>query len=203
MGNINNLSGGNTFQVKKHLLNQQPDKPVAKMTMAELDAFEKEAKNDLKKIGEVKATFQDRYADNGKVEILVEGEGGVAVVSGRKISLPELGRSLPEYALELKAFDENGDNFIEEHELSTSWGEKLTSAGTAIGVGTLGGAGTGATIGAMGGTAVVPGIGTVAGGGALGLLGGAIGFIGSAVWEGGSTIMYAMGDGYNSPAHIR
>jgi hypothetical protein len=57
----------------------------------------------------------------------------------------------------------------------------------------------------MGGTAVVPGIGTVAGGAGLGLLGGALGFVGSALWEGGSTIMYAMGDGYKKgvPSNIR
>lgn len=201
MGSIGNLQNGQTFKVTKHMPEVKvPPKDISKMTPTELMKFNQEAASAQgnREIARVAETFQERHSDNGKVDILVEGNDGVAVVSGSKISLEELGQALPKYAFELKKFDENDDNFIEEHEMKTSWGERLTSAGVSVGGSTIAAAGTGATIGGLGGTAVVPGIGTVAGAGGLGLLGGAIGFVGSFIVEGGKTALYAMGDGYNT-----
>jgi hypothetical protein len=192
MGDISKLQSGQTFSVTKYSMPQAAKDP-SKMTIGELGAFQRENQAELNKLKKVAGEFEARSADNGKVDIMVESDGQLAIVSGKKISLTELGRALPEYALELKKYDENNDNHITEDELTISWGEKLSAAGT------------GAGIGALGGTAVVPGIGTVAGGAGLGLLGGALGFVGSALWEGGSTIMYAMGDGYKKgvPSNIR
>jgi hypothetical protein len=204
MGDISKLQSGQTFSVTKYSMPQAAKDP-SKMTIGELGAFQRENQAELNKLKKVAGEFEARSADNGKVDIMVESDGQLAIVSGKKISLTELGRALPEYALELKKYDENNDNHITEDELTISWGEKLTDAATTVGVSTVSAAGTGAGIGALGGTAVVPGIGTVAGGAGLGLLGGALGFVGSALWEGGSTIMYAMGDGYKKgvPSNIR
>ncbi|HEY9843747.1 MAG TPA: hypothetical protein V6D23_24965 [Candidatus Obscuribacterales bacterium] len=203
MGEVNNLQSGQSFQV----VQKKVKSPVPEhMTIAETAGFNQKTAKEQSEIAAIKNNFKDRYSENGKVELIVEDAQGVAVIEGKNIDLSELsqkGQALARYALELKKYDENGDNHITEDELYTSWGERLGGAGIAIGGSTVAAAGTGASIGAMGGTAVVPGIGTVAGGGALGLLGGAIGFVGSFIWEGGKTAVYAARDKYDSPSWSR
>lgn len=198
MGDVTKLQSGQTFQViQKKVKTPAPEG----MTIAQTHQYNQSTQKEQAEINAVKNTFKDRFSENGKVELIVEDGQGVAVISGRKISLAELsqkGNALANYALELKKFDENGDNYIEEDELYTSWGERMGNAGMAIGGSTLAAAGTGAAIGGMGGTAVMPVVGTVAGAGGVGLLGGAIGFVGSTLWEGVKTIGYAAGDKYNS-----
>ncbi|PIQ26082.1 hypothetical protein COW36_02235 [bacterium (Candidatus Blackallbacteria) CG17_big_fil_post_rev_8_21_14_2_50_48_46] len=193
MGDISKLQNGQTFQVTKYGMKQAP-KDVGNMTMAELEKYQNSSKAELSQVSNVVNTFTDRTSKNGKVDILVQGDNGVAVISGRKINLAELGRAVPEYALELKKFDENDDNFIEEHELYTSWGERLGGAGLAIAGGTASGAGVGAGVGAaFAGVGAIPGA----------IKGGIIGGVGALLWEGGKTAMYAFSDGYNSPGFAR
>lgn len=203
MGDVSKLQSGQSFQVvQKKVKTPAPEG----MTIAGTVAYNQRTAKEQAEIAAIKNTFKDRFSENGKVELIVEDGDGVAVISGRKIDLSELsqhGKALAQYALELKKFDDNGDNCIEERELYTTWGDHLKSAGIAIGGSTLGGAGTGAAIGGMGGTAVVPVIGTVAGAGALGLLGGAIGFVGSTLWEGVKTVGYAAGDKYKTANWVR
>lgn len=193
MGDIHKLQNGQTFQVTKYGMKPAP-KEVGKMTMAELDAYQKNSQAELKQIQSVVNSFQDRASKNGKVDILVQGDNGIAIISGRKINLTELGKAVPEYALELKKFDENDDNFIEEHELYTSWSERLSGAGMAIAGGVASGAGVGAGVGAaFAGVGAIPGA----------IKGGLIGGIGAVLWEGGKTALFAFSDGYNSPGFVR
>lgn len=203
MGNVSKVQSGQTFQVV-----QKKTKPVApeNMTLTQTAQFNQATSKQQSEIAKVKANFKDQYAENGKVELLLEDTDGVAVIQGSKISLAELsqkGQALAEYALELKKFDADGDNHITEDELYTSWKERLGDAAGNVGMATVGGASTGAAIGGFGGTAVMPVVGTVAGAGGVGLLGGAIGFVGSALWEGGRTAIYGMTDKYNSAGWAR
>lgn len=193
MTDISKLQTGQTFQVTKYGL-KPGSKDVGSMTMAELDKFQNDSKKELTQISEVTNSFTDRASKNGKVDILVQGDDGIAVVSGRKISLAELGKAAPEYALELKKYDENDDNFIEEHELYTSWGERLGGAALAIGGGTATGAGIGAGVGAaFAGVGAIPGA----------IKGGIVGAVGAVLWEGGRTALFAFSDGYNTPGFVR
>lgn len=193
MGDINKLQSGQTFQVTKYGMKPAP-KEVGKMTMAELEKYQNSAKTELSQINNVIQSFNDRTSKNGKVDILVQGDNGVAVISGRKINLAELGKAAPEYALELKKFDENDDNCIEEHELYTSWGERLSGAGIAIAGGAASGAGVGAGVGAaFAGVGAIPGA----------IKGGLIGGGGALLWEAGKTAIFAFSDGYNSPEFVR
>ncbi|MBT9545683.1 MAG: hypothetical protein IV090_09860 [Candidatus Sericytochromatia bacterium] len=193
MTDISKLQTGQTFQVTKYGL-KSGAKDVGSMTMAELDKFQNDSKKELAQIAEVTNSFTDRTSKNGKVDILIQGEGGIAVVSGRKVSLAELGKAAPEYALELKKLDENDDNFIEEHELYTSWGERLGGAAISIGGGAVSGAGIGAGVGAaFAGVGAIPGA----------IKGGLVGGIGAVLWEGGKTALFAFSDGYNTPGFIR
>jgi hypothetical protein len=193
MGDISKLQNGQTFQVTKYTV-KPGNKDVGNMTMAELDKFQEASKKELAQASQVVNTFADRTSKNGKVDILVQGNDGVAVISGRKISLTELGKAAPEYALELKKFDENDDNFIEEGELFTSWGERLTGAAIGIGGGAVSGAGIGAGVGAaFAGVGAIPGA----------IKGGIVGAVGGLLWEGGRTAMFAFSDGYNTPGFVR
>ena len=193
MGDIHKLQNGQTFQVTKYGMKQAP-KDVGNMTMAEMEKYQNSAKTELNQISSVVNSFETRTAQNGKVDILVQGDNGVAVISGRKINLAELGKAAPEYALELKKFDENDDNCIEEHELYTSWGERLGGAAISVAGSTASGAGVGAGVGtAFAGVGAIPGA----------IKGGIIGGVGSLIWEGGKTAMFAFSDGYNSPKFLR
>lgn len=203
MGNVSKVQSGQTFEVI-----QKKVKPVApeNMTLAQTAQYNQATSKQQNEIAKVKTNFKDQYAENGKVELLLEDGDGVAVIQGRNISLAELsqkGQALAEYALELKKFDENGDNHINEDELYTSWGERGTDAAANIGMATVGGASTGAAIGGFGGTAVMPVVGTVAGAGGVGLLGGAIGLVSSALWEGGKTAVYGFTDKYKTASWAR
>ena len=194
MGEIKNLQSGNSFQVVQRKTKTNPSEG---MTIAQTAKFNQTNRQEQAEIANLKSTFGARYAENGKVELLVEGSDGIAVVQGNRISLAELsqkGNALAEYALELKKFDEDGDNHITEDELFTSWGERGASAGTTIALSTGGGAATGAGIGAW-----FAGVGALPGAGVGALLSG----VGSTLWEGVKTIGYATGDKYNTAGWAR
>ncbi|MGV3525564.1 MAG: DUF6861 domain-containing protein [Candidatus Sericytochromatia bacterium] len=196
MGDISKLQSGQTFQV----VQRKTKTPVPQgMTIQESAQFNRTTQKEQAEISGIKQNFADRFAENGKVELLVEGGDGVAVVQGSKINLAELaqkGNALAEYALELKAYDKKGNNdgFITEDELRTDWGEHLTQSALTVGGATVGGAGTGAGVGVFfGGVGAGPGA----------LAGAAVGATGSALWEGFRTIGYAFGDSYDSPNWAR
>lgn len=194
MGDIAKLQGGQTFQIV-----QRKTKSTApeNMTIQQSAAYTRNTQKEQAEISALKATFKDRFAENGKVELLLEGGDGIAVIQGSKISLAELsqkGTALANYALELKKFDENGDNYIEEDELYTSWGERASSAGVSIGGAAVGGAAGGAGIGAW-----FAGVGALPGAGVGALLSGG----GALLWEGVKTIGYAAGDKYNCASWAR
>lgn len=210
MGNVSNLSQGQEFNSFKVISKAAKETLPDTASFAEHYEHQQNQKEVLGEINDIRRTFQDRYAENGEVEILVESDEGAAVIQSKNgaISIPELaeqGGALSHYAIVLRDYDENKDGVIVEDELYRSWGERFGSAAGNVGIATVSGAGTGATIGAMGGTAVVPGVGTVAGGGALGLLGGAIGAIGSTVFEGAKLAWHGATaeDNYDSPDWIR
>lgn len=205
MGNISSLHSGESFKIVEKKLKGSPSVDPSKMTIGQTNQYldEKQMKKAQIEINGVKDNFKDRYDHNGKVELLVEGIDGVAVVqdTGNGISLHELaaqGGALTHFALTLKKYDENNDYIITEDELFTSWGEQLGESALTIGGATAAGAATGSTIGAMGGTVVVPGVGTAVGWLGMGALGAAIGGIGSTVWEGVRAIGYAASDEYHT-----
>lgn len=207
MGSIRNLSSGESFKVIKQVERQAPNQGL---TLGNTNQQVERNKESEREINKIKQTFDSRYAENEKVEILVEGPDGLAVIQSRTdkgINLNEMaqaGGALASYALELKPLDENGDNYINEDELYKSWGEQLGGSAMTVGAATATAAGTGATIGGLGGTVVVPGVGTLVGtgGGALG--GAIIGGVGSFLWEGVQTIGYAMSDtNYFGPSWAR
>lgn len=207
MGSINGLRNGESFKIIKQVERQAPNQGL---TLGNTNQQVEKNKASEREINQIKQTFDSRYAENEKVELLVEGPDGLAVVQSRTdkgINLNEMaqaGGALASYALELKPLDENGDNYINEDELYKSWGEQLGGSAMTVGAATATAAGTGATIGGLGGTVVVPGVGTLVGtgGGALG--GAIIGGVGSLLWEGVQTIGYAMSDtSYFGPSWAR
>ena len=189
---IATLQQGNSYSVSKYV-SKTASKDMSGMTVQEFSRYQAEHKEDDAKMNQIRLVHQLTSLKNGRVDILVEGANGVAVVSGAKINLVELGTAIPELAIQLRDLDENKDMFLEEEELYTSWGERLGSAGLSIGGSTIGGAATGGTVTA------ITGPGTLAGAG----VGAAVGFIGSFLWEGGKTVLYAIGDSYNSPKWVR
>lgn len=203
---INQLQSGRTFEVKKAGMTA-PEKDPMKMTLQELNAYQQANQNPQAAVNKIRSDFEDYAADNGKVDILIEGENGVAHISGTRISIAELsqqGEAAAEYAMQLRDHDENKDGFIEEHELITDGGERAGEAAMTVGAYALGGFSVGSIAGATGGTFVVPGLGTFVGWLAIGGLGAAAGAIAGVIDEGISTAMWAYGDNhYNSPDHIR
>lgn len=207
MGSISNLRSGESFKVIKQVARQAANE---NLTLGNTNQQVEKNKASEREISQIKQSFDTRYAENEKVEILVEGADGVAVIQSRTdkgINLSEMaqaGGALASYALELKPLDENGDNHINEDELYKSWGEQLGGSAMTVGAATLTAAGTGATIGGLGGTIIVPVAGTFvgAGGGAIG--GGIIGGVGSLLWEGVQTVGFAMSDTkYFAPSWAR
>jgi len=205
MGNISKIQNGETFKIVERKLKGTTSVDPGKMTIGQTNQYldAKHMKKAEQEISQVKENFKDRYDHNGKVELLVEGMDGIAVVqdTGNGISLHELGEqggALTHFALTLKKYDENNDYIITEDELYTSWGEQLGGSAMTIGGATAAGAATGSTIGAMGGTVVVPGVGTAVGWLGMGALGAAISGIGSTLWEGARTIGYAVSDEYHT-----
>lgn len=179
MTDINSLNSGKTFTV-----NKRAHKDVSKM-------------NFIQQAEEVKAqnAFAEKHfgnaAENGKVEILLSDESGTAVISGHKVSLPELGKAAPEIALELKQYDKNSDNYLEEKELIKTWGQHAKSAAVSVGVSTAAGAGTGAGVGAwFAGVGAIPGA----------LVGALVTGVPTALWEIGSGFFTV---GYQTPEWLR
>jgi len=193
MGDISKLQSGQTFQVvQKKLKTPAPDN----MTISETHKYNQQTQKEQAEISSIKSTFSSRFAENGKVELLIEGGDGVAIIQGNKISLREMtqkGSAMAEYALELKKFDANNDGFIEEKELYTSWGQQLGKSAGNIGMATGGSAATGAAV------TIWTGPGALIGA----KVGAIIGLVGSTAWEGLQTVGYAMGDKYNSPGWAR
>ncbi len=207
MGGINNLQSGNSFKVIKNVARPSAEKGL---TLGGTNSQVAKNKAAEREIAKVKNTFDSRYAENEKVEILMESAEGVAVIQSRTdkgLDLQEMaqaGGALASYALELKAFDADGNGFVNEDELFESWGEQLGESAMTIGGAAVAGAGTGATIGGIGGTVVLPGIGTVAGAGGVGAVVGVAAGAGATIWEGVQLIGKAFSDtNYEGPSWAR